>query len=104
MLRKSISLLLLILWIGNVQSAFSATPDLEVAKLIRQDHLKVVDIITTGYEQRQRAPAASLSEIGGSRPVVGRALGQQQRDRFECLTLPRSSSPKLYEWNQVLRI
>src|SRR4030095_3204287 len=35
---KPISLLLLILWTGNVQSAFLTTPDPEVAKLVKHDH------------------------------------------------------------------
>lgn len=104
MARKSIALLLLILWIGNVQSTFVTTPDPEVDKLVKHDHLNVVDMLTSGYEHRQSAPAVSLLEFGSSRPAVSRALVQQQRGCFEYLTLPRSSNSKLYERNHVLRI
>jgi hypothetical protein len=101
---KPISLLLLILWTGNVQSAFLTTPDPEVAKLVKHDHLKVGDVITNGYEHRYRASAASLSEIGGSRAAGSHAPVLQQRHLSESLVLLHPSNSKLYERNHVLRI
>jgi hypothetical protein len=43
--RKSISLFLLILWTLHVQSSFPMHPGSEFAKLVKHDHLKVEDAI-----------------------------------------------------------
>ena len=102
MLRKSITLVLLILWTLHVQSPFSTGPGAEFAKLINHDHWKVGDIIA-GNEHRQRPCPGSLVEIGTSHRPVGRA-SLQQRKYIEFLALRHFYGYKLYELNHVFRI